>query len=151
VRADPLRKKFAAIWPLLDERARRLMAANEAVALPYGGVSQVHRACGLSRNVIAKGIRELQAGVALAAGRQRRPGAGRKPITAHDPDLLAALDQLIAPETLGDPESPLRWVCKSTRVLAAELTRRDHPIGHVCCRSCKSAEIWTDVDEEASV
>ncbi len=131
MRADPLRKKFAAIWPLLDERARRLMAANEAVALPYGGVSRVHRACGLSRNVIAKGMRELQAGVALAAGRQRRPGGGRKPLTAHDPDLLAALDQLIAPATLGDPESPLRWVCKSTRVLAAELTRRDHPIGHV--------------------
>ena len=116
---------------MLDERARRLMAANEAVALPYGGVSRVHRACGLSRNVIAKGIRELQAGVALASGRQRRPGGGRKPITAHDPDLLGALDQLIAPETLGDPESPLRWVCKSTRVLAADLTRRDHPIGHV--------------------
>lgn len=131
MRADPLRKKFAAIWPLLDERARRLMAANEAVTLPYGGVSRVHRACGLSRNVIAKGMRELQAGVALAAGRQRRPGGGRKPLTAHDPELLAALDQLIAPATLGDPESPLRWVCKSTRVLAAELTRRDHPIGHV--------------------
>jgi hypothetical protein len=131
VKADPLRKKFAAIWPMLDERARRLLAANEAVALAYGGVSRVHRACGLSRQVIAKGIQELEAGVALAAGRQRRPGGGRKPITTHDPDLLAALDALIAPETLGDPESPLRWVCKSTRVLAAELTRRDHPIGHV--------------------
>lgn len=131
MKADPLRKKFAAIWPMLDERARRLLAANEAVALAYGGVSRVHRACGLSRHVIAKGIQELEAGVALAAGRQRRPGGGRKPITTHDPDLLAALDALIAPETLGDPESPLRWVCKSTRVLAAELTRRDHPIGHV--------------------
>lgn len=108
MKADPLRKKFAAIWPMLDERARRLLAANEAVALAYGGVSRVHRACGLSRSVIAKRIRELHAGAALAAGRQRRPGGGRKPITTHDPDLLAALDALIAPETLGDPESPLR-------------------------------------------
>src|SRR5262245_42332872 len=60
-----------------------------------------------------------------------RPGAGRKPITAHDPELLAAVDRLIEPDTLGDPESPLRWVCKSTRVLAAELANEDHPISHV--------------------
>lgn len=126
-----LRHKFAAVWPLLDERARRLMAASEALVLPYGGVSRVHRACGLSRKAIAKGIREIQRGVALAAGRVRHPGAGRKPLTVHDPQLLAALDRLIEPDTLGDPDSPLRWVCKSTRVLAAELTRQRHPISHV--------------------
>jgi hypothetical protein len=81
--------------------------------------------------VIAKGIREIEAGVVLAPGRQRRPGAGRKRITEHDPELVAALDALIEPDTVGDPDSPLRWVCKSTRVLAAELARRDHPISHV--------------------
>jgi hypothetical protein len=91
----------------------------------------VHRACGLSRNVIAKGIREIQDGAVLEPGRLRRPGAGRKPITTHDPALVAALDQLIEPDTLGDPDSPLRWVCKSTRVLAAELARRRHPVSHV--------------------
>ena len=116
---------------MLDERARRLMAASEALVLPYGGVSRVHRACGLSRNAIAKGMREIRRGVVLAAGRTRRPGAGRKPITVHDPDLVAAVDRLIEPDTLGDPDSPLRWVCKSTRVLAAELTRQQHPISHV--------------------
>ena len=126
-----LRRKFASVWRMLDERTRRLMAASEALVLPYGGVSRVHRACGLSRNAIAKGIREIQSGTALAAGRVRRRGAGRKPITVHDPQLLVALDRLIEPDTLGDPESPLRWVCKSTRVLAAELGRQRHPISHV--------------------
>jgi hypothetical protein len=126
-----LRQKFASVWPMLDERTRRLMAASEALVLPYGGVSRVHRACGLSRNAIAKGIREIQRGTALEAGRVRRRGAGRKPITVHDPQLLVALDRLIEPDTLGDPDSPLRWVCKSTRVLAAEMGRQRHPISHV--------------------
>jgi hypothetical protein len=116
---------------MLDERTRRLMAASEALVLPYGGVSRVHRACGLSRNAIAKGIREIQSGTALEAGRVRRRGAGRKPLTVHDPHLLIALDRLVEPDTLGDPQSPLRWVCKSTRVLAAELGRQRHPISHV--------------------
>src|SRR5207244_8974372 len=115
----------------LDERTRRLMAASEALVLPYGGVSRVHRACGLSRNAIAKGIREIQSGTALEAGRVRRRGAGRKPITVHDPQLVIALDRLVEPDTLGDPDSPLRWVCKSTRVLAAELGRQRHPVSHV--------------------
>ncbi len=67
----------------------------------------------------------------LEAGRIRRRGAGRKPMTVHDPHLLIALDGLIEPDTRGDPESPLRWVCKSTRTLAAELARQHHPISHV--------------------
>src|SRR5712692_975210 len=126
-----LPQKFASVWPMLDERTRRLMAASEALVLSYGGVSRVHRACGLSRNAIAKGIREIQRGTALEAGRVRRCGAGRKPITVHDPQLLIALDRLVEPDTLGDPDSPLRWVCKSTRVLAAELGRQRHPVSHV--------------------
>ena len=96
---------------MLDERTRRLMAASEALVLPYGGVSRVHRASGLSRNAIAKGLREIRSGTTLEAGRVRRRGAGRKPITVHDPQLLVALDRLIEPDTRGDPESPLRWVC----------------------------------------
>src|SRR5713226_8512141 len=126
-----LRQKFAAVWPMLDERTRRLMAASEALVLAYGGVSLVHRACGLSRRAIAQGIREIRSGTLLEAGRIRRRGAGRKPITVHDPQLLVALDSLIEPDTRGDPESPLRWVCKSTRTLAAELRRQRHPISHV--------------------
>ena len=124
-----LRKKFVAIWPLLDERSRRLMAANEARTLGYGGVSIIHRACGLSRKAIAKGVEEMAAGTAVV-GRIRRAGAGRKQITTHDPRILGALERLIEPGTRGDPESPLRWTCKSTRTLAGELTRQKHPISH---------------------
>ena len=98
------------------------MAASEATALGYGGVSVVHRACGLSRRAIATGIQEIDEGAALAPGRIRRPGAGRKPITASDPQLVETLEGLIAPDTRGDPESPLRWTCQSTRTIATALT-----------------------------
>ena len=126
-----LQRKFAAVWPMLDERTRRIMAGNEAIALGYGGVCAVRRACGLSRKAIAKGIQEIKSGSILAAGRIRRAGAGRKALTANDPDLLDALDRLVAPAARGDPESPLRWTCKSTRTLAAQLTRKKHRISHV--------------------
>jgi hypothetical protein len=124
-----LQRKFSGVWPLLDERSRRLMAASEALSLGYGGVSRIQRACGLSRKAIAKGIREIAEGNTMS-GRIRRPGAGRKSILEHDPKLLVSLERLIEPVTRGDPESPLRWICKSTRNLAAELTRHKHPVSH---------------------
>ena len=126
-----LKHKFNSVWPLLDERTRRIMAASEAIGLGYGGVSMVRRACGLSRKAIAKGITEIQAQQPLLGNRIRRPGAGRKQITLSDPELLTALDSLIEGGTRGDPESPLRWICKSTRTLAAQLTRERHPISYV--------------------
>ena len=131
VSLELLQRKFASVWPMLDERARRLMAGGEALSLAYGGVSLVHRACGLSRNAIARGIREICGGTRLEVGRVRRRGAGRKPITVRDPTVLAALDRLIEPAARGDPESPLRWACKSTRTLAWELRHRRHRISHV--------------------
>ena len=94
------------------------MAANEAIDLGYGGVSIVHRACGLSRKAIGKGVREIQEGDCPVEGYIRRAGAGRKSLTVSDPRLLRALDHLIDGQTRGDPESPLRWVCKSTRAIA---------------------------------
>src|ERR1039458_6363667 len=106
-----LTQKFRAVWPLLDERTRRIMAANEAIGLGYGGVSIVHRACGLSRKAIGKGGLEIQEGDRPIAGYIRRPGGGRKHLTVSDPRLLLALDQLIDGETRGDRESPLRWIC----------------------------------------
>src|SRR5665213_849211 len=102
-----LRRKFSDLWPLLDERSRRLMAASEALSLGYGGVSRIQRASGLSRKAIAKGICEIAAGNAVP-GRIRRSGAGRKNIVERDPKLLVLLDRLIEPVTRGDPESPLR-------------------------------------------
>jgi DNA-binding transcriptional regulator GbsR (MarR family) len=137
---DALTRKFRAAWPHLDERTRRIMAASEAVSLGYGGVSIVSRACGLSRKSIHKGMRELDQGEPLV-GRVRRPGAGRKSIVESDPDLVQTLEGLIDEQTRGDPESALRWICKSTRAIAEELAKQDHPISHV-----KVAQILHDLD-----
>jgi len=126
-----LEQKFSTVWPILDEHARRIMAANEALFLGYGGVSCVSRASGLSRKAIFKGIAEIKAGCALPSGRIRRPGGGRKKITLRDPKLLVCLTRLIEFGTRGDPESPLRWTCKSTRTLAAQLNKQKHPVCHV--------------------
>jgi len=115
-----LTAKFQSVWPLLDERTRRLMAASEARALGYGGVSLVHRASGLSRNAIVRGMEEIDGGHVAGEGRTRRPGAGRKPLTESDPRLLATLERLIEAQTRGDPESPLRWICTSTRTIAQD-------------------------------
>jgi hypothetical protein len=106
------------------------MAASEAQALGYGGVSLVRRACGLSRKAISKGLREIEARSAVGAGRIRRPGGGRKPITVSDPRLVDTLEAMIEDQTRGDPESPLRWICKSTRTIANELSRHQHPVSH---------------------
>lgn len=125
-----LTQKFRSVWPLLDERTRRLMAANEAIGLGYGGVSLVRRACGLSRKAIAKGIREIETGEAPEEGRIRRPGAGRKFLSVSDPRLVDALEQMIEGATRGDPESALRWTCKSTRAIARQLGRQKHPASH---------------------
>ena len=119
----------------------RIMAANEARVLGYGGISRVRRACGLSRKAIAKGIQEIKIGSLPLGGRIRRAGAGRRKITTRDPQILAALDSLIDPETRGDPESPLRWICKSTRTLATQLSKQDHPVSHV-----KVAQLLHDQD-----
>src|SRR4030042_4485245 len=93
-----LRRKLLNVWPLLDERSRRLIAASEALSLGYGGVSKIRRACGLSRKAIAKGIREIAAGNTMP-GRIRRPGAGRRNIVERDPKLLVSLERLIEPGT----------------------------------------------------
>ena len=118
------------IWPALDERTRRLVAANEATAWGEGGISAVSRACGLSRYVIRDGVEELTRGAVVPAGRVRRSGGGRKALTETDPTLAHALDDLVADDSRGDPESPVRWTCKSTRTLAQTLTRQQHPVSH---------------------
>ena len=125
-----LAARLQTIWPMLDERTRRLTAANEARAWGTGGVSAVSRACGLSRRVIRTGLDELAAGDALPPGRVRRAGGGRKRLTTTDRTLARALDDLIADDTLGDPQSPLRWTCKSTRAIADTLTAHRHPVSH---------------------
>jgi hypothetical protein len=124
-----LREKVVRLWPHLDERARRLFAASEARELGRGGISAVSRVCGLSRVTITKGLRELDE-PPLPAGRVRRRGAGRPRVEVSDPELVDCLDALVEPLSRGDPESPLRWTSKGTRVLAGELTAAGHPVSH---------------------
>jgi hypothetical protein len=126
-----LTRKLRSIWPHLDERTRRITAANEAMSLGFGGVSLVHRASGLSRQAITRGIREIQSGKVLPRGRVRRSGGGRKSVAVSDPALLETLDAMIEGDTRGDPESPLRWICTSTRAIARQLERKNHSISHV--------------------
>ena len=127
-----IRRKYRALSVEMDERSRRQWAAAEASELGWGGVTAVARATGLSRTTITAGLRDLELPArqrAVEGMRVRRPGGGRKPLTETDPGLVAALEALIEPVTRGDPESPLRWTCKSTRRLADELTRKRHPVG----------------------
>jgi len=133
-------EKIRLEWPLLDECNRRMVAANYAMSLGFGGISLLHRACGLSRRTIARGIRDIQGGVVLPEGRVRAPGAGRKAITVSDPHLLSSLEDLINLQTQGDTMSPLRWTCESTRTIAAQLRRKKHQVSHA-----KIAQILHDL------
>ena len=114
----------------MDERVRRQWAAAEARLLSWGGVSLVALATGLSRSTIQAGLKELKAReeTGFTPTYIRRPGGGGKPLVQTDPGIVQALEELVAPETRGDPMSPLRWTLKSTRRLAAELTHREHPV-----------------------
>ncbi len=114
----------------MDERHRRLWAGAEARALGRGGIAVVARATGLARNTIGRGLAELAQKKSLAPSRVRRAGGGRKRATVLVPGLTTALEALVDPVTRGDPESPLRWTCKSTRRLAAELTRQGYAVSH---------------------
>jgi len=115
---------------LLDERSRRLVAAAESLALGRGGISAVARATRMSRPVIRLGVGELEDPQTVVKGRVRRPGGGRKRIVESDSGLVGDLEGLVEPATRGDPESPLRWTCKSVRRLAEELQRQGHVISY---------------------
>lgn len=126
---DAAQRRIAGLWPELNERQRRLLLGVEARELGWGGVSALAEVVGVSRSTVAKGVAEVDVPQSLSAGGSRRPGGGRKPLTDHDPGLAAALDVLVDPVTRGDPQSSLRWTCKSTRELAGALTRAGHPVG----------------------
>jgi len=123
-----LAAKFTVIFPHLDERQRRLLMGAEARALGHGGIRLVARAAGVREATVSLGVSELEAG-AEPLGRARRPGGGRKRAADLDPGLHPALLALVEPDERGDPMSPLRWTTKSTRKLAAELTRQGHRVG----------------------
>jgi hypothetical protein len=129
---ERIQRKFAALDPVLDERSRRHWAATEALEWGRGGITLVATATGMARDTIRRGLVEVQQRLANPhlpwLLRVRQAGGGRKPLRQTDPDLLAALEALVDPLTRGDPQSPLRWTCKSTRRLAEELCRRRHPV-----------------------
>ena len=138
---EMLAAKFEVIFPHLDERQRWLLMGAEARALGHGGIRLVARAAGASEATVALGVTELDSG-AEPLGRARWPGGGRKRAADLDPGLRPALLALVEPQERGDPMSPLRWTTKSTRKLAAELTRQGHKVSAdtaACCARRGSA------------
>jgi transposase len=129
-REEEIKRRYERIVGELNERTRRLFAANEAMAIGWGGISLVSRATGLARQVISAGIKELQEGQRAGEGRIRRIGGGRKSTVSKDPRLREDLERLVEPVTRGDPESPLRWTSKSVRKLAKELQHMGHQVSH---------------------
>ena len=128
-----IRTRFEKLSWTLDERMRRLFAAAEASVLGRGGVTKVAQATGVSRRAIHAGLNDLLAEkkpVESQPKRIRKVGAGRKSITETDAGLVAELLKLVEPTTRGDPESPLRWTCKSLRTLAGDLTTNGHPVSY---------------------
>src|SRR4051794_16375715 len=122
--------RFEVLLPHLNERQQRMALACEARLLGHGGVAAVAAAARVSPTTVRRGVTELDSGEEepLPVGRSRRAGGGRKPVTAHDPQLTAALLGLVEPNARGDPMSPLRWTTKSLRHLATELTGQGHPV-----------------------
>ena len=129
-----IKQRFSQLEAWLDERTRRLWAAAESVAHGRGGISLVARASGVSRRAIAVGLAELREKPDRARGTRlpiRQKGGGRKKAALKDPDLLVDLEKLLEPVRRGDPQSPLRWTCKSVRNLADELRAQGHEVSHV--------------------
>ena len=130
-----MRRKFELLRPLMNERMRRHWAACEAMTLQRGGITLVAQATGLSRTTIWAGLRELRhpqdaPADDLPPERSRHAGAGRPFLEEADPALVKDLEALLEATTRGDPQSPLRWTCKSTRNLAEELNRRGHGVSY---------------------
>jgi len=123
----PIRIRFQAVRPSLDERGRRLHAAAEAVSAGHGGVAAASRATNVARSTIGRGLKDLKDPASLT-GKVRRKGAGRRKLTAKDPTLLSDLERLLEPATMGDPMRPLRWVSKSHEKLATALCGMGHQV-----------------------
>lgn len=118
-----IRQKYELLSTHLNERTRRIWAATEAKAIGYGGTSFIARATKISRRAILVGIREIESKRLLPEGRVRKDGGGRKSVVYHQPTIIEKLENLVEPLTRGDPKSPLRWTCKSTRRLSGELIK----------------------------
>ena len=131
---EGLKRKYARLYEELDERGRRHWAVSEALELGHGGIRAVAQATGLSERTIYRGCAEIREGKKRSpkeeARRVRNRGGGRKTLQSGDEGLIKALEALVEPTTSGDPMSPLRWTCKSTRTLAQTLTEQGHQVSH---------------------
>ena len=131
-----IRERYKNLEWALDERLRRLFAASEAMVIGHGGISLVQKATGVARNSIKQGLKELLPSQRTevpgddSSRRIRRMGGGRKASVKDDAKLLSALESLVEPVTRGDPESPLRWTCKSLRQLESELRAQGYAVSH---------------------
>jgi DNA-binding phage protein len=130
VDTQTVQQRFELLTPYLDEHTRRLVAAAESIVLGRGGITAVAKATGVSRRAINVGLKELADPASSDRNRIRKEGGGRKRAVDKDLTLRSDLESLVEPVTRGDPESPLRWTCKSVRVLAAELERMGHRVSH---------------------
>lgn len=122
--------RYKRLRGLLDERSRRLLVAAESESVGAGGISAVSKATGVSRQVIRQGMAELKEAAVLPERRIRRSGGGRKKAQVLDPALKSDLEELLESTTRGDPESPLRWTCRSVRNLESELNNKGHTVSH---------------------
>jgi len=132
-------RQWLRVLGTLNELQARVYVAQRAVAEGRGGVSRLARLTGMSRPTILKGIAEMESSSLEArseTGRVRQVGGGRKPVETNTPFIARALDRILAETTAGDPMSALRWTNKSTRTLAAELTRQGDAVWHVTVARC---------------
>jgi hypothetical protein len=125
---ETIKAKYKHLAPFLNERANRMWCATEALALGHGGVTLVHKATGVTRKTIHKGLKELALEKPIEADRIRRKGGGRKKSIEKDPSLLQDLTEIVEPVTRGDPENPLCWSSKSTLKLTEELRKGGHQV-----------------------
>jgi hypothetical protein len=141
---EGLKRRFERLSPELDERGRRRWAASEALELGHGGIKAVAQASGMNERTIRRGcveLRQCQGTATPAARRIRHPGGGRKSLPRQDRELVSALEALVEPTTRGDPMSPLRWTCKSTRKVAQALSQQGHAVSHT-----RVAQLLADLD-----
>ena len=126
---DILQRKYKTVFPHLNERQKRLIVASDAQYFGHGGIAKVSSASGISKVTVIKGKRELPKDP-LPSSRARKEGGGRKKIAEKTPSILKALESLVEPLTRGDPTSPLRWTCKSTRILSQELKEKGYKVSY---------------------
>ena len=122
-----LKEKLSILLPSLNEKQERLLVDAEAIALGYGGIKILSDITGMSANTIARGVREIKRGDEDVS-RIRSKGSGRKNLTIKYPEIKQCIEEITEPDARGDPETPLRWTCKSVRNISDFLKGKGYPI-----------------------